>query len=412
MASEVFTPPSRALDANANPYAGAKWFFYLTGTTTPQTVYTTAALSVAHTNPVVADSAGKFANIFFDRSILYRAVLKSADESVTIHDIDPVNSGPAASTLAQDGSVTTPSIAFSSEPGTGFYRPASTTVSLAIDETRLASWNSIGQTIGGDPSTAAKMTIYTQTSEIKNAFEIYHSADQTFAANQTLPFVIHNYTDAVSATIDTVGTNVSLRLKQARNAAARPDKASTFIGTGRFIEFLRARVSGSGNTGDGVDILASFDGQGLLRFYGSNGADWDGTGSTAPIQFGSYTGFFTKSAYMGWDYANEQFILGSWEDGVAFKPIQLACSLIKVLGDGTVNLASSTNRLGTVHTINVKTSPVAVSALPAAGTIGSGARAFVNDSNATASGNFGAVVAGGGSNNVPVYSDGSNWRIG
>lgn len=90
MAAELFIPPSKALDANANPYAGAKWFFYATGTTTPQTVYTTAALSVAHSNPVVADSSGKFANIFFDETLIYRGVLKNADESVTLHDIDPI----------------------------------------------------------------------------------------------------------------------------------------------------------------------------------------------------------------------------------------------------------------------------------------------------------------------------------
>ena len=42
----------------------------------------------------------------------------------------------------------------------------------------------------------------------------------------------------------------------------------------------------------------------------------------------------------------------------------------------------------------------------------SGARAMVSDSTVAASGNFGAVVASGGANVVPVYSDGSNWRIG
>lgn len=92
MAADLFVPPSKALDANANPYAGAKWFFYATGTTTPQTVYTTAALNVAHSNPVVADGSGKFANIFFDTALVYRGVLKSADESVTLHDIEPVSS--------------------------------------------------------------------------------------------------------------------------------------------------------------------------------------------------------------------------------------------------------------------------------------------------------------------------------
>ena len=50
-----------------------------------------------------------------------------------------------------------------------------------------------------------------------------------------------------------------------------------------------------------------------------------------------------------------------------------------------------------------------VATLPAAATAGAGARAFVSDANATT---FASIVAGGGANNVPVYSDGTNWRIG
>lgn len=104
MAASLFIPPSKALDANANPYAGAKWFFYATGTTTPQSVYTTFAMGTAHANPVVADSSGKFANIFFDPALVYRGVLKNADESVTLHDIDPVNSAVLSQIGAPDGS--------------------------------------------------------------------------------------------------------------------------------------------------------------------------------------------------------------------------------------------------------------------------------------------------------------------
>ena len=104
MAASLFIPPSKALDANANPYAGAKWFFYATGTTTPQSVYTTFAMGTAHANPVVADSSGKFANIFFDPALVYRGVLKNADESVTLHDIDPISSSTLASLSASGGS--------------------------------------------------------------------------------------------------------------------------------------------------------------------------------------------------------------------------------------------------------------------------------------------------------------------
>jgi hypothetical protein len=87
----LFHPSAhRALDANGNPISGATWTFYLSGTTTLTPVYTSNALSTALSNPVVADSGGKFANIFLDNAISYRAVLKDSGGS-TIKDIDPVN---------------------------------------------------------------------------------------------------------------------------------------------------------------------------------------------------------------------------------------------------------------------------------------------------------------------------------
>jgi hypothetical protein len=50
-----------------------------------------------------------------------------------------------------------------------------------------------------------------------------------------------------------------------------------------------------------------------------------------------------------------------------------------------------------------------VATLPGAGTLGAGARAFVIDSSVTT---FGTTVAGGGSDKVPVYSDGTDWKVG
>lgn len=50
--------------------------------------------------------------------------------------------------------------------------------------------------------------------------------------------------------------------------------------------------------------------------------------------------------------------------------------------------------------------------LPAASAIGAGGKASASDSTVTAAGNFGAIYAGGGANFVPLYSDGTNWRIG
>lgn len=53
-----------------------------------------------------------------------------------------------------------------------------------------------------------------------------------------------------------------------------------------------------------------------------------------------------------------------------------------------------------------------VAQLPAASTALAGTRSAVSNSNATLTAGIGAVVAGGGSNVVPVFCDGANWRIG
>jgi hypothetical protein len=53
--------------------------------------------------------------------------------------------------------------------------------------------------------------------------------------------------------------------------------------------------------------------------------------------------------------------------------------------------------------------PVTVANLPSAVTSGVGSRAFVTDSSVST---FGTTVAAGGSTKVPVYSDGTNWKVG
>jgi hypothetical protein len=50
-----------------------------------------------------------------------------------------------------------------------------------------------------------------------------------------------------------------------------------------------------------------------------------------------------------------------------------------------------------------------VATLPSASDQGVGARAFVTDSSVTT---FRTIVVGGGSTPVPVFSDGTNWRVG
>jgi hypothetical protein len=59
--------------------------------------------------------------------------------------------------------------------------------------------------------------------------------------------------------------------------------------------------------------------------------------------------------------------------------------------------------------VNQPSSPVLVANLASAVLSGVGSRAFVIDSSVST---FGSTVAGGGSTKVPVYSDGTNWKVG
>ncbi|MDO8596633.1 MAG: hypothetical protein Q7R45_08415 [Sulfuricaulis sp.] len=56
--------------------------------------------------------------------------------------------------------------------------------------------------------------------------------------------------------------------------------------------------------------------------------------------------------------------------------------------------------------------PTTVGALMSAATAGAGYRDFVTDANATCAAGIGTTVVGGGANKVPIYSDGTNWKIG
>jgi hypothetical protein len=57
----------------------------------------------------------------------------------------------------------------------------------------------------------------------------------------------------------------------------------------------------------------------------------------------------------------------------------------------------------------IRTLVTTVSELPSASYVGAGTRLFVTDATSTT---FLSTVSGGGSNSVPVVSDGTNWLIG
>lgn len=84
----MFVLPKAAPVSGGDSYAGGKLYFYLTGTTTLATIYTDAARTTAHANPVIADAGGVFAPIWLNPTISYRVQLKTSAD-VLVYDVDP-----------------------------------------------------------------------------------------------------------------------------------------------------------------------------------------------------------------------------------------------------------------------------------------------------------------------------------
>jgi len=79
MASILFASPrSREFSSAGTVLPGAKLYFYISGTTTPATVYQNAARTVAHSSPILADTGGLFPAIWLTASQSYDVTLKTS----------------------------------------------------------------------------------------------------------------------------------------------------------------------------------------------------------------------------------------------------------------------------------------------------------------------------------------------
>jgi hypothetical protein len=87
-ATLFFDPQARPLSNAGITLPDATLTFYLTATTTLEDVYADADLQTPLTNPVEADSDGRFPFIYMDPAVTYRVQLHTAD-AVLVWDVDP-----------------------------------------------------------------------------------------------------------------------------------------------------------------------------------------------------------------------------------------------------------------------------------------------------------------------------------
>lgn len=103
MATRFRLPSDSLLDGNANPLSGGTLEFYVSGTSTPQSVYSDDSLSTPTTNPYSLDAAGRHGDIFLIPAD-YKVVLKDAN-GITVKTIDPVHGGSGSFVQTSTGIV-------------------------------------------------------------------------------------------------------------------------------------------------------------------------------------------------------------------------------------------------------------------------------------------------------------------
>lgn len=98
MAQRFIEPIARIFTNAGAVGVGYKYYFYLTGTTTPVTTYQNAGLTVANTNPVLSDANGRFPEIWYSDLSQLKLIVKDSLNN-TVETVDPVGASASAISL-------------------------------------------------------------------------------------------------------------------------------------------------------------------------------------------------------------------------------------------------------------------------------------------------------------------------
>jgi len=354
-------------DNNGNPLAGGLIYTYAAGTTTPAATYTTYTGGTANANPIVLDSAGRTpAQIWLTEGSSYKFVLETS----------------AGVTIKTDDNI------FAS-----FELAKAVGIAVGLGANGVATNIAVGDTALDNNTTGSNNTAvgYNALTANTDGFQNVAVGSQALDANTSGDYNVAVGYDALSA-----ATNANYNTGVGYRALSANTIGTTNVAIGA--DACLALVAGDSNTAVGVQALYvaltnvgnTAIGRSALANFGPLGGDLNtGIGFSAGSNFASGS--------------NNTFI------GNAAAPSSTTVSNEVTIGNSSVTLMRAPGLTLTVGLKWINNGTQTVAALVAAGTAGAGARAVVTDASATT---FHSIVAGGGANVVPVFSDGTDWRIG
>jgi len=230
----------------------------------------------------------------------------------------------------------------------------------------------VGVSIFNKSDTVQDGVVITTTGGAKNTIELVPNG-----GNSTIKLTAEVITATGNVTANNVSTGnvTAARLQNDGNLEIRSNVAGTvkvwtFDAIGDLN--LARNISGSGNINIGNVNLGGFLGDGNITSDGN-----------ITVKSGEFSVTFDNTGNITGTSANVTLVAGEF--------------------------SATFDNTGLLTAPVVKTTAVLYSALPLANAVGAGARAFVTDGNTNV---FASTVVGGAGNAVPVYSDGTDWRVG
>ena len=399
-------------DNNGNPLAGGLIYTYAAGTTTPAATYTSNSGVTANANPIVLDSAGRTpAQIWLTEGSSYKFVLQTS-LGVTVKTDDNIF---ASYELDLTGVADTQVLFINSSAASGSadftWDGSDLSVKLlklgygagSVNTNTRLGRSSVSSNISGSNLTAiGYKTLDANTTGANNTGVGSESLSANTTGQNNSAFGKSALAANTTGQGNTgIGANSLLVCSTGIYNTAIGHDSGNSITTGQgnvVVGYLALDVCQTGNDNVAVGNQALRDAVSSNNVSIGNGSLLLAAGTAANnTAVGYYAGANVTSG-------SNNTIIGynaSASAGGVSNEITLGNSSITSLRVPGLTLTAG------AKWINNGTQTVA--ALVAAGTAGAGARAVVTDASATT---FHSIVAGGGANVVPVFSDGTNWRIG
>jgi hypothetical protein len=206
---------------------------------------------------------------------------------------------------------------------------------------------------------------------------------QSAGTYSTTPSAIKTY--ILSAPVDWIGGTVTVSNPVIDATQTWNDGAVTFTG-------LKLNVTSTASAA--ASMLIDLQVAGVSQFNVTKGGAITATGVATVL-----SAVLAAAGTLSW---TGRSILSSGADG--------ALTLTNAGATNTVTLTVGANNTLSSNGPIKASGGYTVAGLPAAGV--AGRRAYVTDSNTAYTAGIGAIVAAGGANVVPVFDDGTNWRIG